>query len=223
MVFILLLGGYGMLLSSTVPLLYNRRQLPLLAIVELVIYLCLVGMVFLLYVYYTYDPWIIYESLLVFAMIIFAGFLWFFIKNRRTNNYKAILIFGIYLIVIFYLTIFMRAEGNMTASVIKMDAFCNLRLAISEGSLAPLEHEIMNVFLFLPLGGLIPLLNLEKCKNISMAVLCGMMVSTGIETVQLVAHLGECDINDIISNTLGALLGYLFCRMLLQIRKNWKI
>ena len=46
----------------------------------------------------------------------------------------------------------------------------------------------------------------------------GLVLSVAIETVQLTAKLGTCDLDDIISNALGAAVGVLLCNLLIPRR-----
>ena len=45
----------------------------------------------------------------------------------------------------------------------------------------------------------------RRLKNI---LLCGFLLSALIESAQLLFHLGWCDIDDVINNTAGAVVGY---------------
>ncbi|WP_227940242.1 VanZ family protein [Alkalihalobacillus deserti] len=63
------------------------------------------------------------------------------------------------------------------------------------------------VFLFIPIGILIPLL-FPKIKN-ALSIVVILLFSLTIESVQYVTQLGVFDVDDIILNTLGGLLGIL--------------
>ena len=76
-----------------------------------------------------------------------------------------------------------------------------------------LRHIVLNVALFAPLGALLPMMHC-RLRSWVYALLCGAALSTMIETTQLLAAAGQCDVNDIIANTLGALLGYGLFRLL---------
>lgn len=63
------------------------------------------------------------------------------------------------------------------------------------------------------LGALLPMMH-RRLRSWIYALLCGAALSTLIETAQLLAAAGQCDVNDIAANTLGALLGYGLFRLL---------
>ncbi len=71
---------------------------------------------------------------------------------------------------------------------------------------------ILNVVLFLPLGFFLPLLWKKQCR-INRVALTGFLFSLSIEIVQMFCR-GTTDINDLITNTVGACLGYLIYKLL---------
>lgn len=64
-----------------------------------------------------------------------------------------------------------------------------------------------NIFAFSPLGFLSPLL-FKKLYSLKNIFLTSLGVSFFIEVIQLVFYLGSTDIDDLILNTLGSLLGF---------------
>ncbi len=76
-----------------------------------------------------------------------------------------------------------------------------------------------NVLLFIPLGVLLPVLN-TRFNSLSSILLCGILGSLTIEGSQLLISLmlgfnyRSFDVDDIILNTLGAIIGYCFLRLL---------
>lgn len=76
---------------------------------------------------------------------------------------------------------------------------------------------IENILLFVPFGILYPLAvsatdrKPDLRKKIGwekFTVLWGFLISVGIETVQLMTERGYCQLDDVVMNTLGALVGY---------------
>ncbi|WP_122819081.1 VanZ family protein [Nocardioides pantholopis] len=79
---------------------------------------------------------------------------------------------------------------------------------------------ILNIALFVPLGLLLPLV--ARVGSARRALAWGLVVSLVIETVQLAAALTVspgriADVDDLIGNTLGAVLGYATFRLLVRI------
>ena len=66
-----------------------------------------------------------------------------------------------------------------------------------------------NIFLFIPIGYFLP--RLWKCqRNFFLFLLTCVLAITLVELLQLVTLLGSLDIDDLILNLFGMLLGYLF-------------
>ena len=68
------------------------------------------------------------------------------------------------------------------------------------------KDAVLNVILFLPLGIFLPLLY-EQYNSLSKVLLLGFLFSLSIEIIQIFGF-GTTDINDLITNTFGAVLGY---------------
>ena len=65
----------------------------------------------------------------------------------------------------------------------------------------------MNILMFVPFGILLPLLS-DKFKRLWKTVGIGFAVSILIEIVQFITGRGQASTDDVITNTLGALIGY---------------
>ena len=80
-----------------------------------------------------------------------------------------------------------------------------------------------NLLIFAPLGFLVPLMRTGKTGVIRIFVY-SLLFSLGIEILQLVTRVGVFDIDDIILNTAGGLIGYglyLFTRFLYRRQLAW--
>lgn len=74
-----------------------------------------------------------------------------------------------------------------------------------------------NVVCFMPFGFLLPTISKSKIvKNVVGVFFCTVLFTTAIETIQLVTKVGAFDIDDIILNTIGGILGYLVMRVTLH-------
>ena len=73
-------------------------------------------------------------------------------------------------------------------------------------------REVMdNVLIFIPLGILLKMLNIENKKIIFL----GFILSFTLETMQFIFSIGASDITDIITNTIGTIVG-LFLYLILE-------
>ncbi len=70
-----------------------------------------------------------------------------------------------------------------------------------------------NVVCFMPFGYLLPTITKNKIvKNVFGVVLLTFLFSLSVETIQLVTKVGAFDVDDLILNTVGGLLGYILMR-----------
>ena len=72
-----------------------------------------------------------------------------------------------------------------------------------------LKGIVLNILLFIPFGYLLPEILPQKKWTWWKVALLGMTGSLVIEVIQLVTRLGFADIDDLMNNTIGALIGYL--------------
>ena len=76
---------------------------------------------------------------------------------------------------------------------------------------SPLQTAL-NVLLFIPLGLFLPLLY-RNCERIGKVLLVGFLVSLSVEALQMFGC-GTSDVNDLITNTIGAGLGFALWKLL---------
>lgn len=68
-----------------------------------------------------------------------------------------------------------------------------------------LREIILNIGLFVPLGYF--LVNADRKHRVLLAVGAALLISALIEAVQYFTFRGQCDVDDLISNTIGAVIG----------------
>lgn len=74
-----------------------------------------------------------------------------------------------------------------------------------------LENILGNIAIFIPFGLLLPIVQKDKSKKI---ILYGLITSVLIEIIQYVFALGSSDIDDLMLNTLGTVIGYLLYKII---------
>ncbi|MGM0883927.1 MAG: VanZ family protein [Bacillota bacterium] len=70
-----------------------------------------------------------------------------------------------------------------------------------------------NIVLFIPIGIFLPLLH-TKYRRVSALTGASIIMIAVVELIQLLSRVGSFDVDDIILNTLGALLGLMMTRVL---------
>lgn len=66
---------------------------------------------------------------------------------------------------------------------------------------------IGNIVLFIPLGVILPYFS-EKCRKILPCLMYSALTMAAVEVLQVLFRCGSCDIDDVILNTFGALIGF---------------
>jgi glycopeptide antibiotics resistance protein len=79
----------------------------------------------------------------------------------------------------------------------------------------------LNIVLFVPIGLILGGLPIKISWHKVALIGCGLSVL--IELLQLVFKRGICEIDDVMHNTLGSLIGYFIYLQLLKIRQNFKL
>lgn len=88
--------------------------------------------------------------------------------------------------------------------------------------LVPMRNIAGNIILFMPLGFMLAL-KFSKLNSVLRVGLVGLLSSTFIEFVQLFLPIRAIDVDDIILNTLGSIIGFLvlkICKRLFQMSVN---
>lgn len=88
-------------------------------------------------------------------------------------------------------------------------------VAIDEGNSRLLEENFMNIAVFVPFGIFLTA-GLERLKWWH-AAMAGGCLSVVIEFMQLYFKRGSCEVDDIIHNTLGCVIGYFIVRFVVYI------
>lgn len=123
-------------------------------------------------------------------------------KKKKLQTLSTIL-FVIYTIFVVWMTLLKR-EPRVRARVIEPELFWAFREWLNgapDGKQESIQY-ILNVLFFIPFGFLFPW---KKWKRVLIA---GLMTSAVIEATQYIFNLGWCELDDIISNTAGALIGF---------------
>ncbi len=89
----------------------------------------------------------------------------------------------------------------------------------SLGFWSVLLNLVGNVVVFIPFGVFLPRL-FQKCRRFFVTMLFCFEFSLCIELIQLIGKVGSFDVDDILLNTLGGILGYLLYRISVVLTRN---
>ncbi len=139
-------------------------------------------------------------------------------KKYSVLQYLLLMTFGVYLLSIIHLVFFpidvnIGIYANLTPWYKTINFIPVLTIDVTT--------FLLNIIMLIPFGMYVPLLNsdVDSVKKIAKQ---GFFLSLSLEIVQLIIRttLGSgrsTDMNDLIANTLGAVVGYLIIKKLLQI------
>ncbi len=99
--------------------------------------------------------------------------------------------------------------------------FYSYREAWKNFSAREWRNIILNILMFVPFGFLFPFLS-KKFEVFWKTYLAGFLFAFFIEMTQLLLNLGICELDDLMDNTVGALIGYGFYRLFVFVVKRWK-
>ncbi|MBQ2642680.1 MAG: VanZ family protein [Eubacterium sp.] len=135
---------------------------------------------------------------------------------KKTSRLKrkqavAIVILAFYLTKIFQIVFFSRHINVREIDVIPFDRAGGFRLI--------LIYSLANMLIFIPIGTLIPLIH-KKLNSWKVVLMIGLVLSLIIETLQYIFACGSTQVEDVIMNTLGAIVGFLIYRLIFERRKS---
>lgn len=150
--------------------------------------------------------------MLIFGMIFAALFYLLQVKGygkQIKGRVASILCWGILSLDCSFIYI-MTLSGRSIGEIYKIDLkpFSSYYVAFTEGNTEILLQILMNIAMYIPLGFLLPCCFklFEKYRYVFLGTFCGSLI---IELIQLVFRLGLFEVDDIINNTLGAVIGLL--------------
>lgn len=133
----------------------------------------------------------------------------------------AILLLLCYLGGLAAVTLMNRMESGMGTGI-QLRPFLAFREAWNAFTLQVWLNPLLNIAMFLPLGVLLPLA-VKRFQRWYWMLAAGAGISLVIEGLQHFLSRGQADVDDLICNTLGAMLGYCLVMLFLSLkRKRWK-
>lgn len=123
-------------------------------------------------------------------------------RKREMKEVFPLIAFGMYLAIMLVITFLSRESGSMPGKV-------DLELLSTWGiNTRNNAFVIENVLLFIPYGFL-GCLAYERLQNLFSCSLMGALTSMAVECLQLVTARGYFQIDDILTNIIGTVVGYL--------------
>ena len=131
-------------------------------------------------------------------------------------------VFIIYLVVVVGATMLRYRMHSFAGGIGEIyPLFYSYKEAWNHFSAREWRNIILNIMMFVPFGFLLPLVS-KKFQAFWKTYLAGFLFTFLIEMTQLLLHLGICELDDFMNNTVGAMIGYGFYRFFVFIVKKWK-
>lgn len=125
-------------------------------------------------------------------------------KNKAPFSVMAITGFFMYMVVLLFITFLSREDGSSKG--IDLELFSTWGINTRNNA-----YVIENILLFIPFGFFCAWV-IPAARKLWSCTLIGAATSLGIEFLQLVTGRGFFQIDDVLTNTLGAVAGYvLYC------------
>lgn len=131
---------------------------------------------------------------------------------RKGWRNTCLLLLAEYVFLLFGSTVLFRNTSN---AILGHDfhPFWSYRSYFSGDNSNLLVENIMNVLVFVPLGFLFGIQLSQKFpKGWSVALGLGFLISVSIETLQYFLNRGFSEVDDVIHNTIGCILGYILVK-----------
>ena len=167
-------------------------------------------------------------TLLVFLLVASS------VLEKKLLQKMATVIFVIYIFVVLYITLLGRTGNQelhislvpfwsywvMLRGVFHALCQCDWRGVIQEVkfiSYPAWSSLVLNILLFVPLGLLLPIVK-ESFGSLKKVFISGFLFSLSIEVTQILTKRGWFDVDDVINNTLGAVIGVILYLRIIDVR-----
>lgn len=165
------------------------------------------------------------QALVTITLMTFISVLVYSILNKKYKN-KAITkrreiscwLLITYSEILLYLTVLGRRSLDYYRYNFKLGYSYQEVFVLKDYTLA--SQIFINIFMFIPVGIMTSLVFEKKVRL--MSIIYGLLLSLIIEVLQLILRRGYCEFDDLISNVLGTIIGYLGMCVFKFIKKNLK-
>lgn len=125
-----------------------------------------------------------------------------------------IALFVCYIVFILWMTIFSRHPTGQHKAEMRLMWSYREMFAGNSNWKQYVWQNIENILFFIPFGFMFPLM---KCR---IALVSGLLVSIIVESIQYIGCLGLCELDDVLCNGLGAMIGCIILNCVKIVFKN---
>lgn len=124
-----------------------------------------------------------------------------------SKGWRKVALLGLieYVLLVYCSTIIFRDRSDIAKT--NFELFDEYGTIYTDGSIHFAPEMLMNILVFVPIGILAGAV--FKGKNWICAIITGCCISVSVEALQYVFRRGTAEIDDVIHNTIGCIIGYL--------------
>lgn len=146
--------------------------------------------------------------------------------TKKTIRVMGVILFILYLCVLTYFLFFSEKYGRTMTDreyrynlvpFLEIKRFWNHRDLL--GPVAVFTNLAGNVLAFIPFGVILPVIS-RRCRSVFRIMLFSFEFSFLVECIQLVTKVGTFDVDDLMLNTLGGVIGYLIFAVCNRMRRR---
>jgi glycopeptide antibiotics resistance protein len=147
--------------------------------------------------------------------------------GRKRRRLAVAVVFILYFIVLFYFLFFSEEFGRTDTERMyrynlvpfkEIGRFIRYRRVL--GTQAVLLNILGNVVAFMPFGTFLPVF-VKRCRRFWFTALYSFELSLVAEILQLLSKVGTFDVDDILLNTIGGMLGFALYRIIMYFWNQW--
>lgn len=139
--------------------------------------------------------------------------------NKKVNKTKMWVCFIAYLLLLGYVVFISSGFGRVDQGEYRynLTLFHEIgryySIGVKTGNWTLFRFNVIgNICVFIPLGIFLPKL-FARCRKLLTVTVLSLELSLVIEVTQLVTRIGSFDVDDLLLNTIGGILGYLIYRI----------
>lgn len=140
-------------------------------------------------------------SFVVITYIIVLFFQLPIVREKHQSIIKKMMVIA-YIFAVLYKTLLMRNKGDY---IMNLNFFWSYKASIN-GDKGLANEIFLNIMLYIPLG-CFQMCAIKRKSGVLKTLLTGIMLSTFVEIMQYIWQVGMFELDDILSNTIGTIIG----------------
>lgn len=148
-------------------------------------------------------------------------------STRKQLSLVSLIVLIVYICILIYFVFFSDHYGRVTGFTdyrYNLKPFAEINRYLTYNHYFTWENLLTNlagnILVFAPIGFLVPIIK-KQGVNLFTIFRISFLLSLFIETVQLVFRIGVFDVDDLIMNTVGGVLGFIGFKVVQRLYRKW--